>query len=270
MTGYVILLVVVVLISYLKYRSYEKEKKHEQEEEDYFNNMNEYNKIGINYICALESLDLRINDDRVNFLKKVINKIKFIKLDKEIKYDFLFEILDRISLKDGMHLYIKVAERKYNGGRSSFYTRPPYYREISPELKFLKELVISPIYPDLNIEKSEMGAWQVYLLHISYTILPLFWHAGYCHRTYFFDVPEVESLRIRVIGGYEVDIPTKLIQVPNVIPDKDKFIVSCTYWNDWKGLVREIICISFLDDGNIDFSAVEEKVLFPYECPIIF
>lgn len=247
--------------------------------------MNTYNIIGKQYISVLESLDLEIISDEhsgifdkflsflydeKSFFDKLIKLFTYRKKDKVENYDFLLKPLDKISLKEGVHLGIKVAERKNPGDHSTFYTRPLYYKEISPDWKNIKKIVIPPIYPDLNIEKSKMGAWQVYLLHISNTQLPLFWHALYDRRKYFFNVPKDEIYEFKTLRGGKISLHTNIIQDPLVIYEQGNYIVYCSYWSDWHGLVRESVKISFLDNGNVNFNEQEKKIIYPYDCGICF
>ena len=56
---------------------------------------------------------------------------------------------------------------------------------------------------------------------------------------------------------------------------EDKFVdflsedLYYNYWNDWKGLVRETVTISFIQDGkfNID-EDVKTEILYAYDCGI--
>ena len=46
--------------------------------------------------------------------------------------------------------------------------------------------------------------------------------------------------------------------------------VYCCYWNEWKGLVREHIQITFDCDYVISFNKIKEQVLYKYDCGILF
>ena len=41
------------------------------------------------------------------------------------------------------------------------------------------------------------------------------------------------------------DLPEKCDLTPYVNMEEDTAVVSCCFWNDWKGLVRETIHIEF-------------------------
>ena len=116
-----------------------------------------------------------------------------------------------------------------------------------------------------------MGAWQVYLLYMSPTVLPWFWHGGYIKRDYFFNLPDTKQVKIVPFHAEEaLMIPTDEIPEPTVTADENKFIVNCTYWNDWEGLVRETVRVKFLKSGKVKILKPHFKVLRPYNCGICF
>ena len=94
------------------------------------------------------------------------------------------------------------------------------------------------IYKHLKADPSIEAAWQVYLLHYASTIMPVFWNLL---------LPEV----ILSPDGYTAD-------------------VYCTYWNDWKGLMRDHVQITFQHSGGIDLVELEPLCLFEYNCGICF
>lgn len=213
--------------------------------------MNSYNKKGTEFLKAIK---------------------KLVKDEQKENCDILFKTLDSISLKEHVHLGLKVAVHEGMGDESSFYTfkgtEDPYKnKEILP---FTLES-IPPFLPDLKVEKSEMGAWQVYLLYMSPTILPWFWHGGYIKREYFFNLPDTGKTKIEPFHAETpLMIPIDEIPEPTVTAEEDKFIVSCTYWNDWEGLVRETVRVKFLKSGNVKILKPHFKVLMPYHCGICF
>ena len=213
--------------------------------------MNAYNKKGTQFLKAIK---------------------KLVKDEKKENCDVLFKSLDNISLKKNVHLGLKVAVHEGMGDRSSFYTykgdKDPYGKE---EQHPLNRLDIPDIFPNLNVEKSEMGAWQIYLLYMSPTVLPWFWHGGYIKRDYFFNLPDTKQVKIVPFHAEEaLMIPTDEIPEPTVTADENKFIVNCTYWNDWEGLVRETVRVKFLKSGKVKILKPHFKVLIPYHCGICF
>lgn len=197
---------------------------------------------------------------------------KLVKDEKKENCDILFKTLDCLSLKEGVHLGLKIAAHEGMGDESSFYTfkgtkDPHKDKEIIP---FTLESI--PLFlPDLKVEKSEMGAWQVYLLYMSPTVLPVFWHGGYIKREYFFNLPDAKEAKLKpYLAETPLMIPIDEIPEPTVTVEEDKFIVSCTYWNDWEGLVRESVRVKFLKNGDVRILKPHFKVLQAYDCGICF
>jgi len=197
---------------------------------------------------------------------------KLVKNEQKENCDVLFKTLDRISLKEGVHLGLKVAVHEGMGDESSFYTfkeNDDTNKDMAPHLFTLEP--IPSFLPDLKVEKTEMGAWQVYLLYMSPTVLPWFWHGGYIKREYFFNLPDAGKTKIEPFHAESpLMIPINEIPEPTITAEDDKFIVSCTYWNDWEGLVRETVSIKFLKSGDVKILKPHFKVLRAYDCGICF
>ena len=56
---------------------------------------------------------------------------------------------------------------------------------------------------------------------------------------------------------------------PAVYYDREKFLVSACYWNDWQGLVRETVRI-VMTDGKATCESVDQQALYSYDCKILF
>lgn len=134
------------------------------------------------------------------------------------------------------------------------------------------------LYKHLVVEPSIDAAWQVYLLFTSSTVMPVFWHGGYIVRDYIFDESSINDIE----AGFDGDKPLECFDLrglsksnqllPEVImsPDGRTADVYCTYWNDWKGLVRDHVQISFLKNGRVKLTQIEPLILFEYDCGILF
>ena len=119
-----------------------------------------------------------------------------------------------------------------------------------------------------------MSAWQIYLLKTSNTVLPQFWHGLYNRRKYIFSNDQFKN--VKGVRGDKlfnnVDV-SGIIEQFNLLPEVEinngVATVRCCYWNDWKGLVRETVTISFIQDGkfNID-EDVKTEILYAYDCGI--
>ena len=210
--------------------------------------MNSYDKKGVEFLAKI--YDLVGNEDLAT-------------------KDSLFEVLDQIRLKDGCHRGLRLAEKKGMGDNSWFYTytgEDPL-KNGTADIEMLREKR-RHIYDDLIVEQTNMGAWQAYLLFLSPSVLPLWWHENYIGRTFFFDRDNFKGIfpfRCEPVPLKIQDIPE-----PSVTKRKDHFIVRCPNWNDWEGLVLDSMNVSFDEDGNISIKDFKRKVLYEYHSGICF
>ena len=212
------------------------------------NYMNSFEKKGVEFLTKIN--DLVCNEDLTT-------------------KDSLFEVLDHIQLKDGYHLGLKLADHKGMGDESWFYT----YKD-EDTLKKLNTADFetseekSNIFNDLIVKQTEMGVWQAYLLSVATTVLPLWWHANYISRTFFFDRDN-----FRIITPFHIEsVPLKIqdIPQPSVIKEDNHFIIRCPYWNNWEGLVLVSLNVSFKENGNISFDNFDREMLYEFDCGICF
>lgn len=200
-----------------------------------------------------------------------LNKINYLVKRRDLKTkDSLFKVLDHIALRKDCHLQLKVANQTGMGDESYFYT---YYGEddsFNGDLHYSGiENTPTEIFNQLIVEPSEMGAWQAYLLFISPTLLPLYWHGGYIRREYFFDRDNFKCPQ-PMWDEKPINLTLEKIPQPYVDMEDNKATVSCPYWNQWEGLVLESIPIVFKADGSISFRRAKHKVLYKYYCGICY
>ena len=104
--------------------------------------------------------------------------------------------------------------------------------------------------------------------------MPVFWHGGYMRRTYIFSKENIKQ--IDALKYYDLSNLTKEnLLLPTVTIDKqskDSIIahVYCTFWNEWKGLVREHIEITISNNRVSDYKNADALVLHHYNCGILF
>ena len=220
------------------------------------------------------------NDDLVKVGYDYLKVIKEIKDDGNVYR--LFHVLTAIKLRENCHFGLRLAKSMDFGDKSWFYC---YRDEADP----YKENVTDPIDSDeaffscydkseiykifdyLIIEENEMGAWQAYLLSNATTLLPTTWHGGYIKRQYVFEAEDLNKERFHVLSFRpKIDCIDDYVVVPAVNISGTKAVVTCCYWNNWEGLVRETVNIN-MNQGRFHFDIPKSKeVLYKYKCGIMF
>lgn len=123
----------------------------------------------------------------------------------------------------------------------------------------------------ISVMPTAMGAWQLYLLITSPTVMPVFWHGGYIVRKFIFSVEDlkliepIEHLDFSTLNHDGLLLPIVIMSVDGKEAD-----VYCCYWNDWKGLVREHMRIRFNADGTASILSEDEFTFFKYDCGICY
>ena len=210
----------------------------------------------------LDKLSMKVFEQKaLEFVSKIDS---IIQNNSQENIGSLFTVLDCLSLKQGYHLGLKLASEVGLGDESFFYT----YQRDDPTDSFSCRVPDDRILcKDIIVEPSAMGAWQAYLLYISPTILPTFWHGGYIRREYFFDRENYKGITTGWARG-KVDI--KLNQIPQPTVEMRGFAsVTCPYWNDWEGLVQETVDVDICREGTI-LRRSQKKVLYKYDCGICY
>jgi hypothetical protein len=179
------------------------------------------------------------------------------------RYDKIFEYLCADSLMDysclriteGAKLKVRKCQAQGSGDSSALYVELPDGTESFD------------VFSHISFDNSIAGAWAAYLLFCLPSYLPKFWHANYDKRTYFYtneDVKSIKTMRKSMDwSNHSFDV------TPAVYYDREKFLVSACYWNDWQGLVRETVRI-VMTDGKATCESVDQQVLYPYDCKILF
>jgi len=164
----------------------------------------------------------------------------------------ILECLDRISIPHGFRLFLYIARAKGMGDESYFFLAPEEtsLNDVQEHAPWEKDLLRL-----LEVEPSEMGAWQAHLLFTSPCILPTFWHGGYIQREYIYsyvtlrDVipPEVENIQEKLKGLVNENL------LPSVSKSGNTFNVSCVSWSQWGGLMRDKVGLPLSQNGQARF-----------------
>lgn len=175
-------------------------------------------------------------------------------------YDYLLSCLDKLELPTGYILKIRFAESEGLGDKSSLYISGPFGTKHENIFNYFK------------VEDSPIGAFQVYLIYKIWHYLPLFWHANCSSRNYVYKHEDLYD-----IGMYHNEEKAQTIKTllnyditPEIIHNEEKYYVSCCYWSDFGGLIREHVEIEIKDNKVINILDANENVLYEYNCGIIF
>lgn len=169
----------------------------------------------------------------------------------------IFSVLDFLSLSDEYKLGLALPNYKGIGGESRFYI---YGTDGEKHNDFLNYM---------NVEQKRMGAWQIYLMHTSTTVLPVFWHGGYIIRKFIFSLSDLKQ--IPMLKGLDFsDFAKENTFFPTISLQDQTAYVKCCYWNEWKGLVCETVQIQFQNNKVLSVEIVGDEILFKYDCGILF
>lgn len=174
--------------------------------------------------------------------------------------------LDALSLSEGYHLGLRIAEQQGMGDESNFYVYDKNGEEDKDLLKYI------------HVDETSMGAWQVYLLMTSPTLLPTFWHGGYIERKFVLynnSVYDDSVFAIEPLSTYDLSCLIKQdLLYPSVQIEKSsngiKANIYCCYWNEWEGLVREHVEIQIHNGKVISYEEKDKFVIYKYDCGILF
>lgn len=127
------------------------------------------------------------------------------------------------------------------------------------------------VFNHLSIEPTAMGFWQAYLLSIGKTLLPFSGELYYSKRKLIFTHEQLKDISLSSQLKRTPELVNIDAEVSPSVQIKDKqATVSCCYWNDWRGLIRESAKITF-HNGKVYFlEDFDEVVLFKYKCGIWF
>ena len=116
----------------------------------------------------------------------------------------------------------------------------------------------------LQVENSQMGAWQAYLLSQMWHYLPLQWHANYSYRDYLY------SQSSKGYGYFRRNfVASWHTLAPKITQEGDKYLISACYWSEFEGLVREYYAVTF-ENGIVQVQEIKQDVLYKYNCGIMF
>lgn len=177
---------------------------------------------------------------------------------KDKNYRNISSVLSKVKVPSGMVLNVQECKREGSGAVSSLFVRNS---DGSHNYN---------IFENLEFEDTPMGAWQAYLLTRLRHGLPLWWHANYDRRDYIYTKDDIAN--IRHFGNRSVDksILYDYTLNPEIVGGNGKYFVSCCFWTEFGGLIREYTEIRFANNKMESAFEFKRKTLFHYECGILF
>lgn len=140
-----------------------------------------------------------------------------------------------------------------------------------------------PLSAYIDMDWSEDGIWQLFLLYSSYSYTPKYRHANYNTQYIVFDslclaeVFPTEGLCSCQESTWKAKHNSLLLQAPNIrngveIISKESAMLYYTEWSDWGGLLLYKIPVT-RKDGVVEFDLENgyetRTVLYGYDCGII-
>lgn len=175
-------------------------------------------------------------------------------------YEQLLNNLNNLQISKGEALIIENAKQIGIGDRSRLYiTNDSGEKDIN-------------IFNHINVEDSCNGAWQAYLLNSLWHVLPMFWHGCYDKRTYLFSKEDIKNQLSIMMSDIELIKELKKYDIiPKIVKLEDKgiYYISCCYWNDWDGLIKEIVKVTLKENKVIEIITEANITLYKYDSEII-
>lgn len=233
----------------------------------------EYKKVINNAIAALYLTD---QNDFIEVAREFQDLIGV----KNYNHDSekILNVLDSISIPDSYQLLCHSHKMKeYSSGDNSFL----YVSKKDCEDSNRDFDEISHIWERINVENSEMGVWQLYLLMNTIHVMEYFWHGGYHRRSYVYtlndaySLPEfinrkspLNNLDLKLLYDRGLILPS--INFERVDDVNSSATVDCTYWTYWGGLIRERISMKLKGNQILSYERIGQTTLFKYDCGIFF
>lgn len=257
---YVIMIVfaplVVLVLPYILVRDAKAKKQERIRKEESAKTEREYEEYKAacieNFTRLVSANHHQNNDDYIQIAQRLY------KLVGNKDYSDILKILDKTSLPSTMKLDVEECKQEGNGSSSKLFIKTPINEHFFNVLDYLQ------------FENSKMGAWQAFLLERLVHYLPLWWHANYNRRDYIYTNEDFDHITHFVDRGFnKLDLLNYNID-PEITGEDGKYYISCCFWTDFGGLIREYVEISFADNKLKNSFVFDEKVIHEYQCGIMF
>ena len=168
--------------------------------------------------------------------------------------DAVFYDLDALSLEEGYHICLLKSEEKGEANEPKYYV---YAENTVADYDILKYI---------HVDETAMGAWQLYLLMTSSTVMPTIWQLESIERV--FILQEADLYGIEVLNTSDLSDFSIRDIYPSVTTERDSdgliANVRCTYWNEWEGLIQESIKVEIRNGKVSSYENQGKFVMFKY------
>lgn len=177
-------------------------------------------------------------------------------------YQDILTVLDKVSLPSGMTFGVDECEQSGTGDKSKLW------------VSTADGIKDNEIFKYLIVEDSPSGAWQACLLYKLWHSLPFWWHGAYDCRIYLDNQNDYRKIR-PIMRDDDLKMIRNAIKSckdmnPSISQNGNKYYVQRYYWNDWSGLVRELIEVTIENKLVVSMIEVEKVVEYSYDCGILF
>ena len=259
---------IILLIPFILHNAKKKEKERLQRQKEAYEwqriqdeerkRKDELREQSLNDMPNMGVHRLKADDDMIRLsaigLQNVVESERFDKIFEYLSADSLMDY-SCLRITEGAKLKVHKCQARGKGDNSALYVELPDGTESFD------------VFSHISFDNSIAGAWAAYLLYCLPSYLPKFWHANYDKRRYFYtneDVKSIKTMRKSIDwSNHSFDV------TPAVYYDREKFLVSACYWNDWQGLVRETVRI-VMTNGKATCESIDQQVLYSYDCKILF
>ena len=205
------------------------------------------------YIELVANCDNLFNENYATLANSIHEGIESERYD-----DSLNQLFDEI-LPDGYKIDVDFCKDYGHGDESKLYIEMP------------DGVYDYDIFAHLQMDPSPKNVWKVYLIHTLWHVLPLWWHSNYNRRVFLFDIDDSLSRTMSFSNTSLAFLKESSLNITPEIFQKDNiFYVSSCYWNDWSGLVRECVKITFDGQKVVGIEDFHNEVLFEHKCGLRF
>ena len=180
---------------------------------------------------------------------------KLEKIVHERKYQEILVCLNKIQETGDRKLNVQECEEKGIGDESKLYIE---LNDGKRDYEIFKHLIV---------EDSPMGAWQAYWLYSLWHILPMFWHGLYGRRDYLFQFEDVFGIKLeKDANPADRDKLLDIDLSPEVIGENGDYYVSCCYWTQFGGLIREHVYVNIKWNKVVEIKEFLSETKYEYDC----